>query len=149
MPTRTGWGSGGWSYGGILTDYTIATDPLRFKAAISGASSALQAVDMASISTSCSTKPRLGPPWKSQDLWLKVSYPFFHADRIKTPTLYAGRRAKTSTCRSSAPEQMYQALKSSGVDTQLVVYPGQHHGLSIPSYQRDRLERWVGWFDKY
>jgi dipeptidyl aminopeptidase/acylaminoacyl peptidase len=46
-------------------------------------------------------------------------------------------------------EQMYQALKSNGVDTQLVVYPGQHHGLAIPSYQRDRLERWVGWFDKY
>ena len=34
-------GIGGWSYGGILTDYTIVTDP-RFKAAVSGASSALQ-----------------------------------------------------------------------------------------------------------
>ena len=34
-------GIGGWSYGGILTDYTIATDP-RFKAAVSGAGSALQ-----------------------------------------------------------------------------------------------------------
>ena len=34
-------GIGGWSYGGILTNYTIATDP-RFKAAVSGASSSLQ-----------------------------------------------------------------------------------------------------------
>ncbi len=34
-------GIGGWSYGGILTDYTIATDT-RFKAAVSGAGSALQ-----------------------------------------------------------------------------------------------------------
>jgi dipeptidyl aminopeptidase/acylaminoacyl peptidase len=34
-------GIGGWSYGGILTDYTIASDT-RFKAAASGAGSALQ-----------------------------------------------------------------------------------------------------------
>jgi dipeptidyl aminopeptidase/acylaminoacyl peptidase len=46
-------------------------------------------------------------------------------------------------------EQMYQALKSNGVESQLVIYPGQHHGISMPSYQRDRLERWVGWFDAH
>jgi dipeptidyl aminopeptidase/acylaminoacyl peptidase len=34
-------GIGGWSYGGILTDYVTATDS-RFKAAASGAGSALQ-----------------------------------------------------------------------------------------------------------
>src|SRR4029434_2863203 len=34
-------GIGGWSYGGILTDYTIATDG-RFKAATRRAGSALQ-----------------------------------------------------------------------------------------------------------
>jgi dipeptidyl aminopeptidase/acylaminoacyl peptidase len=44
---------------------------------------------------------------------------------------------------------MYQALKSLGVDTQLVIYPGQFHGLTNPSYQRDRLERFLAWFDKY
>src|SRR4030095_12541809 len=32
----------------------------------------------------------LGPPWRSQDTWIKVSYPFFHADRIRTPTLFMG-----------------------------------------------------------
>ena len=30
----------------------------------------------------------LGPPWKNQELWIKLSYPFFHADRITTPTLF-------------------------------------------------------------
>jgi dipeptidyl aminopeptidase/acylaminoacyl peptidase len=44
---------------------------------------------------------------------------------------------------------MYQALKSLGVDTQLVVYPGQFHGLTIPSYERDRLQRYLNWFNKY
>ena len=138
----------GWSYGGILTDYTIATDPLRFKAAISGASSALQLSMYGVDQYIVQYETEMGPPWKSQALWLKVSYPFFHADRIKTPTLYMGGDKDFNVPLVGA-EQMYQALKSNGVDTQLVVYPGQHHGLSIPSYQRDRLERWVGWFDKY
>ena len=46
-------------------------------------------------------------------------------------------------------EQMYQALRSLGIDTQLVIFPGQFHGLTSPSYQRDRLERYLAWFDKY
>ena len=137
----------GWSYGGILTDYTTASDP-RFKAAVSGAGSALQLSMYGVDQYIVQYDTELGPPWKSQDLWLKVSYPFFHADRIKTPTLYMGGD-KDFNVPLVGGEQMYQALKSNGVDTQLVIYPGQHHGLSIPSYQRDRLERWVGWFDKY
>jgi dipeptidyl aminopeptidase/acylaminoacyl peptidase len=46
-------------------------------------------------------------------------------------------------------EQMYQALKSLGVDTQLVIYPGQFHGITMPSYVRDRAERRLSWYDKY
>ena len=46
-------------------------------------------------------------------------------------------------------EQMYQALKSNGVPTELVIYPGQHHGISTPSYQADRYSRLIGWFSKY
>jgi len=46
-------------------------------------------------------------------------------------------------------EQMYQALKSLGVPTQLVVYPGQFHGISRPSFVKDRYDRYLGWYDKY
>ena len=44
---------------------------------------------------------------------------------------------------------MYQALRSLGVDTQLVVYPGQFHGITTPTYKIDRLQRYVDWYDKY
>ena len=27
--------------------------------------------------------------------------------------------------------------------------PGQFHGLTIPSYQRDRLSRYLAWYDRY
>jgi dipeptidyl aminopeptidase/acylaminoacyl peptidase len=137
----------GWSYGGILTDYTIASDP-RFKAAVSGASSALQLSMYGVDQYIVQYDAEMGQPWKHQDLWLKVSYPFFHADRIKTPTLYMGGDKDFNVPLVGA-EQMYQALKSNGVESELVIYPGQHHGLSIPSYQRDRLDRWVSWFNEH
>ena len=44
---------------------------------------------------------------------------------------------------------MYQALKLLGVDTQLVIYPGQYHGIKLPSYRRDVQERYLAWFEKY
>jgi dipeptidyl aminopeptidase/acylaminoacyl peptidase len=77
-----------------------------------------------------------------------VSYPFLHADRIKTPTLFLGGE-KDFNVPIAGGEQMYQALKSLGVDTELVIYPGQFHSLTVPSYERDRLRRYVNWFNKY
>jgi dipeptidyl aminopeptidase/acylaminoacyl peptidase len=140
-------GIGGWSYGGISTNYTIATDQ-RFKAAVSGAGSSLQLSMYGTDQYILQYEKEIGPPWKSPDAWIKISYPFFHADRIKTPTLFMGGE-KDFNVPIIGGEQMYQALKSLGVDTQLVVYPGQFHGLTIPSYERDRLQRYLNWFNKY
>lgn len=140
-------GIGGWSYGGILTDYTIATTT-RFKAAISGAGSALQLSMFGSDQYIYQYENELGPPWKSQELWIKLSYPFFHADLITTPTLFMGGD-KDFNVPVIGSEQMYQALRALGVPTQLVVYPNQHHGLSLPSFNYDRLVRYVAWYDKY
>ena len=140
-------GIGGWSYGGILTDYTIATTP-RFKAAISGAGSALQLSMFGSDQYIYQYEHELGPPWKSQDLWIKLSYPFFHADRITTPTLFMGGD-KDFNVPVIGGEQMYQALRSLGVPTQMVVYPNQHHSLALPSFNYDRLQRYVAWYDRF
>jgi dipeptidyl aminopeptidase/acylaminoacyl peptidase len=140
-------GIGGWSYGGILTDYTIATDG-RFKAATSGAGSALQLSMYGVDEYITQYENEIGPPWKAQDLWIKISYPFFHADRIKTPTLFLGGD-KDFNVPLVGGEQMYQALKSLGVDTQLVIYPGQFHGITTPTYKIDRYQRYLDWYDKY
>ena len=140
-------GIGGWSYGGISTNYTIATDT-RFKAAISGAGSSMQLSLYGVDQYIVQLDNEVGPPWKNLEPWLKMSYPFLHADRIKTPTLFLSGE-KDFNVPIIGSEQMYQALKSLGVDTQLVIYPGQYHGLTIPSYERDRLQRYVNWFDKY
>jgi dipeptidyl aminopeptidase/acylaminoacyl peptidase len=140
-------GIGGWSYGGILTNYTIATDG-RFKAAISGAGSSNQISMYGTDMYIQQYENELGPPWKNQDLWVKVSYPFFHADRIHTPTLFVGGE-KDFNVPLLGSEQMYQALRSLGIDSQLVIYPGQFHGITTPSYKKDRLERYLDWYGKY
>jgi len=140
-------GIGGWSYGGILTDYTIATTT-RFKAGTSGAGSALQTSMYGTDQYIFQYENELGAPWKNPKLWEKLSYPFYKADRIKTPTLYMGGE-KDFNVPIAGSEQMYQALKSLGVPTQLVVYPGQFHGISRPSFVRDRYDRYLGWYDKF
>jgi dipeptidyl aminopeptidase/acylaminoacyl peptidase len=140
-------GIGGWSYGGILTDYTIASDG-RFKAAISGAGSADQISMYGLDEYVFQYDAELGPPWKSLNTWLKVSYPFFHADRIHTPTLFMGGD-KDFNVPLAGGEQMYQALKTLRVPTELIIYPGEFHGFTRPSFIHDRYERYLAWYAKY
>ncbi len=138
---------GGWSYGGILTDYVTATDP-RFKAAASGAGSAMQLSMYGSDQYTLQYENELGVPWRNMDKWMKVSYPFLNVEKIKTPTLYMVGE-KDFNVPAVGGEQMYQALKSLGVPTEFIIYPNQHHGISVPSYQKDRYTRYIEWFAKY
>jgi len=140
-------GIGGWSYGGILTDYVTATDS-RFKAAASGAGSALQISMYGTDQYTQQYEMELGLPWKSQETWMKVSYPFWKAENIKTPTLYMVGE-KDFNVPAAGSEQMYQALKTLGVPTELIIYPDQHHGLTVPSYWKDRYDRYIKWYAKY
>lgn len=140
-------GIGGWSYGGILTDYTIATTT-RFKAASSGAGSALQTTMYGTDQYIYQYENELGAPWKNPKLWEKLSYPFWHADKITTPTLFLGGQMDFNVPIGGG-EQMYQALKSLNVPSQLIVYPGQFHGITKPSFVKDRYDRYVGWYAKY
>jgi dipeptidyl aminopeptidase/acylaminoacyl peptidase len=140
-------GIGGWSYGGILTDYTIAADA-RFHAAISGAGSANQLTMFGSDQYVTQYINEIGAPWKTGKRWQQISYPFFHADRISTPTLFMGGE-KDFNVPIAGGEQMYTALRTLGVPAQLVIYPGQHHIFERPSYIKDRIGRFGAWFDRY
>lgn len=139
-------GVGGWSYGGILTDYIIAGDQ-RFKAATSGAGSALTLAMYGVDEYVTQYTLELGEPWKATGLWQRLS-PFLHADRIKTPTLFLGGD-KDFNVPLIGGEQMYQALRQLNVPSELVVYPGEFHGIKRPSFKRHRLDRYVQWYDRY
>ena len=46
-------------------------------------------------------------------------------------------------------EALYRALKRYGVETELVIYPREGHGLKEEKHVVDRLSRPVAWFDKH
>jgi dipeptidyl aminopeptidase/acylaminoacyl peptidase len=138
---------GGWSYGGLLTDYTIASDR-RFKAAICGAGSGNQIATYGSDEYAMQYNAELGPPWVNTALWLKVSYPFFHADRIHTPTLFLGGQNDFNVPIIGG-EQMYQSLRTLSVPARLIVYPGEHHVFTRPSFVVDLAGRMSEWLGEY
>jgi dipeptidyl aminopeptidase/acylaminoacyl peptidase len=139
-------GVGGWSYGGILTDHVI-TKTDRFKAAITGASEFLYVSNYGHDHYQLQWEKELGLPWESRETWERIS-PFNQVDKITTPTLVMGGESDWNVPINNG-EQLYQALRRMGRETQLVVYPGQSHGLSVPAYQVDRYERYLKWYDKY
>ncbi len=139
-------GVGGWSYGGILTDYVI-TKTGRFKAAITGASETNFFADYGTDEYQYAWETELGLPWRNIDLWVKLS-PWFQVEKITTPTLVMCGTADANVPALNS-EQLYQALRRLGRETGLVLYPGQYHGLTRPSFLADRYERYLAWYDKH
>ena len=140
-------GVGGRSYGGMLTNYVIARDA-RFKAAVSGAGTSNIIGMYGADQYTFEYDVELGQPWKDRSAWDRVSFPFLHADRIATPTLFYCEELDVNVpCIGS--EQMYQALRSLNVPTELIRYPGEWHAVTVPSYLRDRMQRHLDWYGRY
>ena len=139
-------GVGGWSYGGILTNYVI-TKTDRFKGAISGASEVLYRSNYGHDHYQLQWEKELGLPWENAEAWERIS-PFNDVANITTPTLIMGGEEDWNVPILNS-EQLYQALKRLGQTTQLVVYPGEHHGIRKPSFQLDRYQRYLDWYGKY
>jgi len=139
-------GVGGWSYGGILTDHIIVKTG-RFKAATSGASEVNYLANYGTDHYQKEWEAELGLPWRNTEGWMRIS-PFFQVEKVTTPTLILCGADDVNVPLLNS-EQLYQALRRLGKETELVIYPGQNHGIAKPSYQKDRLERYVAWYDKY
>ncbi len=136
-------GVGGWSYGGISTDFLI-TQTTRFKAAISGAGAAQFSSLYGHDQYQKDYEAELGLPWENPAAWLRVS-PFRNVAKVTTPTLFMGGNIDWNVPILGG-EQMYQALKRLGRTTELVVYPDEFHEFSTPSHIKDRLERDLAWY---
>jgi dipeptidyl aminopeptidase/acylaminoacyl peptidase len=139
-------GVGGWSYGGISTDFIIV-QTTRFKAAISGAGEANNTSMYGHDQYQRDYETELGRPWENHALYDKLS-PFYKVTNITTPTLFMGGEIDWNVPILGG-EQMYQAMKSLGRETELVVYPGEYHEFKAPSHLKDRLERYLSWYAHY
>jgi len=138
----------GWSYGGISTDFIIAQTN-RFKAAISGAGASLFGSLYGHDRYVRDYDYELGHPWDraSKAAWDRVSM-YSKVENITTPVMFQGGDIDWNVPILGG-EQMYQALKVLGRETELVVYPGEYHEFKAPSHIKDRMERDLAWFAHY
>jgi len=139
-------GVGGWSYGGILTNYVI-TKTDRFDAAVSGASGFHYLANYGHDIYQREYEIELGLPWENIEAWNRVDT-FKGAANVTTPTLFIGGSADWNVPIQNS-EQFYQVLKRRGVPTGLIVYPGEDHSIDRPSFYKDRFERYLGWYEKW
>jgi len=136
----------GYSYGGFLTNVAI-TETTRFKAAASGAGHSLIEANVGHDIYQRWYFWELGVPWENREKY-DVHSPLLRAGNVTTPTLFLGGRIDWNVPILNA-ELFYQALKVQGIDTQLVVYPGVHHGGWPESFEKDYLVRVIDWFDHF
>jgi dipeptidyl aminopeptidase/acylaminoacyl peptidase len=139
-------GVGGWSYGGILTNYVI-TKSTRFKAAISGASEVLYRANYGHDIYQKLWEAELGLPWETPEAWERIS-PFNDIGKVTTPTLVIGGKEDWNVPIQNS-EQLYLGLRRRGIDTLLVVYPGETHSILRPSFVLDRYARYIDWYGRY
>jgi dipeptidyl aminopeptidase/acylaminoacyl peptidase len=139
-------GVGGHSYGAISTDFIIA-QTTRFKGAMSDAGEALNTTLYGHDQYQKDFEAELGRPWENRAAWEKVS-PFYNVAKITTPTLFMGGAIDWNVPIIGG-EQMYQAMKSLGRETELVVYPDEYHEFRTPSHIKDRLIRQMAWWEHY
>jgi len=137
----------GWSYGGFMTMWTV-TQTNRFRAAVAGAGIAnwqsyygQNLIDQWMI-------PFFGASVYDDPAVYEKSSPIHFITNVKTPTLViVGER--DAECPASQSYEFWHALKTLGVPTQLIIYPGEGHLFIKPENQADRMDKTVGWFDKY
>jgi dipeptidyl aminopeptidase/acylaminoacyl peptidase len=137
----------GWSYGGFMTMWAV-TQTNRFHAAVAGAGVAnwqsyygQNLIDQWMI-------PFFGASVYDDPAVYEKSSPIRSIKNVKTPTLViVGER--DAECPAAQSYEFWHALKTLGVPTKLIIYPGEGHLFIEPKHQVDRMEQTVAWFDKY
>jgi dipeptidyl aminopeptidase/acylaminoacyl peptidase len=145
-PSRIG--TMGVSYGGFMSAWLVTQDQ-RFKAAVAGSP-----VTEWYGFTFTTNIPRWG-------LWfldnadpeeignqVHTRSPVMHASKARTPTLLTAG-AKDRCTPASQAREFYQALIGHGVDSELVIYPGEGHGVRRFPAVTDYLARLLTWFERY
>jgi|CXWL01.1.fsa_nt_gi dipeptidyl aminopeptidase/acylaminoacyl peptidase len=139
-------GVGGWSYGGIMSLWTVGHTE-RFKVGVPERFAFDYSSSFGEDQWSVWYLSELGSPLEHPDLYRRLS-PGTYTANIKTP-LYLIANELDYNCPLPQVLQLYQRLKLAGQSTELVVYPGESHSMTMPSHLVDRLERLLTWFGRH
>lgn len=142
---ETRMGVSGWSYGGYMTTWMLGNYPDVWRAAVTGAS-VTDRLDQQNFSDGAGR----GNAWINPEVMERerAQSPITYAGQIKAPTLIL---SNTGDYRVPITQsyKLFHALRAKGVTTRFVAYPINLHNAPDPVHQRDVLERWVGWFERY
>jgi dipeptidyl aminopeptidase/acylaminoacyl peptidase len=139
-------GVAGWSYGGYMTMWAV-TQTQRFHAAVAGAGISnwqsyygQNLIDQWMI-------PYFGASIYDDPAIYAKSSPIVFIKNVKTPTLILVGDSDAE-CPPPQSYEFWHALKTFGVKTQLVIYPGEGHAVRKPANTKDILERTIAWFNQ-
>jgi dipeptidyl aminopeptidase/acylaminoacyl peptidase len=139
-------GVGGWSYGGIMAVW-MAGHTDRFRVGVPERFEADYLSCFGTDQWQSQYATELGTPWEHAEHYRAMS-PLTFVANVKTP-LFLIANEKDGNCPPTQAMQLYQRLKLLRVPTELVIYPGESHSMSIPSHYVDRLRRLIDWFGRY
>jgi dipeptidyl aminopeptidase/acylaminoacyl peptidase len=143
----------GLSYGGFLTQWLIGVTD-RFRAAVgeNGVSNQVSAWATSYFGVHFGRRWQLGDPLSRAGMLRALSSsPLSNVARIRTPLLIL-QSEEDRICPASDSEQLFVALLALGRETEMVLYPDEHHDLKShgrPDRRIDRMERILAWFDRW
>jgi len=137
----------GWSYGGYMTMWAV-TQTHRFRAAVAGAGLADWQSYYGENDIDEWMIPYFGASVYDDPAIYARSAPITFIKNVTTPTLLVvGER--DGECPAAQSREFWHALKTLGVETELVIYPGEGHVFNQPDHGRDVMTRLIQWFDHY
>jgi dipeptidyl aminopeptidase/acylaminoacyl peptidase len=134
----------GGSYGGYMTAWAVG-HTRRFRAAVAWAPvtnnlSMYGTTDVPSFMLGSSASRRPDP---AGEFWAAQS-PLSYAHRVRTPTLILAGEADVRVPPGQSQE-FYRALKAAGVETKLILYPREPHGINEPRHRLHFLQQSLAW----
>jgi dipeptidyl aminopeptidase/acylaminoacyl peptidase len=139
----------GWSNGAILTNL-LTTKTTRYKAAVTGAGNVEYVSDWATCEFGDAfDRYYLGKtPLEDPQLYIKKS-PFFHLDKVRTPTLILFGTEDRIVHTSQGWVQFRALQQLAKTEVRFVLFPGEKHGFKKLAHQRRKLEEELAWFDRH
>ncbi|WP_394937718.1 S9 family peptidase [Psychromicrobium sp. YIM B11713] len=137
----------GGSYGGYLTAWTISQDQ-RFRAAIVERGY----LDPVSFVGSSDIGWIFPSEYNGTDAAaIAAQSPMAHLAKVQTPT-FVIHSEEDWRCPIEQAQRYFVGLKKLGVETELLIFPGENHELSrsgLPQHRKQRFEHILRWWSRY
>jgi len=140
-------GIAGWSYGGYMSMWAVSQTN-RFRAAVAGAGIANWQSYYGQNDIGQWMIPYFGASVYDDPAIYARSSPITFIKNVKTPTLVLVGDSD-GECPAAQSIEFWRALKTLGVETQLVIYPNEGHAVGNPEHVRDTTKRTIEWFNRH